>query len=131
LGDAVQGAQRWISLGWFQAQPSEFMKLALIITLAAYLAERGGELSARDVALAVGLFMMPAVLIFLQPDLGTMMVLVSAVFAMLLVGGGRIRHFVALAGIGLVVLAVSLQADPRLPDRPTYGLPRSQTGHLQ
>jgi rod shape determining protein RodA len=110
LGDTVQGAQRWINLGWFQAQPSEFMKLALIITLAAYMAERGGELFARDVALAVALFLIPAVLVFLQPDLGTMMVLVSIVFAMLLVGGGRIRHFLALACIGLVVLAVSLQA---------------------
>jgi rod shape determining protein RodA len=110
LGDTVQGAQRWINLGWFQAQPSEFMKLALIITLAASMAERGGELSARDVALAVALFLIPAVLVFLQPDLGTMMVLVSIVFAMLLVGGGRIRHFLALACIGLVVLAVSLQA---------------------
>jgi rod shape determining protein RodA len=110
LGDTVQGAQRWINLGWFQAQPSEFMKLALIITLAAYMAERGGELSGRDVALAVALFLIPAVLVFLQPDLGTMMVLVSIVFAMLLVGGGRIRHFLALACIGLVVLAVSLQA---------------------
>lgn len=110
LGDSVQGAQRWINLGWFQAQPSELMKLVLIITLAAYMAERGGELSARDVALAVGLFVIPGALIFLQPDLGTMMAMVAIVLALLLVGGAKIRHFLMLGGLGLVVLAVALPA---------------------
>jgi rod shape determining protein RodA len=109
LGETVQGAQRWISLGWFQAQPSEFMKLALIIALAAYMAERGGELSGRDIVVAIALFVVPGALIFMQPDLGTMMVIVSIVFAMLLVGGARIRHFLVLAGISLVALAVALQ----------------------
>jgi rod shape determining protein RodA len=110
LGETVQGAQRWINLGWFQAQPSELMKLALIMTLAAVMADRGGELSGRDVLLAVGLFLIPAVLIFLQPDLGTMMVLVAIVFALLLVGGAKIRHFLILGGLGLVVLAIGLQS---------------------
>ncbi|MQB00275.1 MAG: rod shape-determining protein RodA [Actinobacteria bacterium] len=110
LGESVQGAQRWINLGWFQAQPSELMKLVLIITLAAYMAERGGELSGRDIAVAVALFLIPGALIFFQPDLGTMMVMVSIVCAMLLVGGAKIRHFLVLAGICLVVLAIALQA---------------------
>jgi rod shape determining protein RodA len=109
LGDTVQGAQRWINLGPFQAQPSELMKLVLIMTIAAYMAEREGELTGRDIAVACGLFLIPAGLIFLQPDLGTMMVIVAIVGALLLVGGARIRHFVVLAGICLVALAVALQ----------------------
>jgi rod shape determining protein RodA len=110
LGETVQGAQRWINLGAFQAQPSELMKLVLIITLAAYMAERGGELTARDIILSVALFLIPAALIFMQPDLGTMMVLAAIVTAVLLVGGARIRHFLVLGGIALVVLAIALQA---------------------
>ena len=109
LGETVQGAQRWINLGAFQAQPSELMKLVLIITLAAYMAERGGELTARDVVVTMALLLVPAVLIFLQPDLGTMMVLVAITGAVLLIGGARIRHFLTLAAIGLVALAVALQ----------------------
>jgi rod shape determining protein RodA len=110
LGETVQGAQRWINLGAFQAQPSELMKLVLIITLAAIMADRAGELSGTDVAFSVVLFLVPGALIFIQPDLGTMMTLVAIVFAMLLVGGAKIRHFLILGGIGLVVLAVALQA---------------------
>jgi rod shape determining protein RodA len=110
LGETQQGATRWINLGAFQAQPSELAKIAVIITLGAFLAQRKAELRARDIAVCLALVAAPAFLIYLQPDLGTMMVFVSLLGALLLVGGARMRHFVALGAMGLVAIIVVLQA---------------------
>jgi len=110
LGTVSSGAQRWIDLGFFQMQPSEVAKVVVIATLAAYLAERRGEVRALDVLVCVGIVMAPAVLIYLEPDLGTMMVFIALLAGLLLVGGARIRHFLALGGLGLVAILVVLQA---------------------
>ena len=109
LSEPVGGARRWINLGAFQAQPSEFAKIAAILVLAAYLAERKGEISAREVAIACGIVALPAALVFLEPDLGTMMVFVALLGSVLLVAGGKLRHFLALAGMSLLAIFVALQ----------------------
>ncbi|MGH2757859.1 MAG: FtsW/RodA/SpoVE family cell cycle protein, partial [Actinomycetota bacterium] len=82
----------------------------IIVTLAAFLAARKTELRARDIAACLGLIAVPSFLIYLQPDLGTMMVVVSLLGALLLVGGARIRHFIALGSLGLVAVVIVLQA---------------------
>src|SRR5688572_12100982 len=87
LGTLRSGATRWISLGFFEAQPSELAKVAVIVCLAAFLAQRKGEVRARDVALSIGLVAVPSVLIYRQPDLGTMMVFVALFGAVLLCSG--------------------------------------------
>jgi rod shape determining protein RodA len=110
LGYVQKGASRWINLGSFQAQPSEVAKVAVIVTLAALLAERKGEVTALVVATCCALVVVPGALIYLEPDLGTMMVFVVLTGALLLVGGAKIRHFVALGFLGLVSLVVILQA---------------------
>ncbi len=114
LADPVGGARRWISLGTFQAQPSEFAKLAALVALAAYLSQRSPEkkedVRARDVTLAVGIVGVPGALVFLEPDLGTMMVFVSVTLAVLLVAGAKLRHFAALVGVGLITVVIALQA---------------------
>jgi rod shape determining protein RodA len=110
IGAVVNGARRWIDLGFFQMQPSEAAKIVVIIAVAAYLAERRGDVRAVDVAAAVGLVALPAALIYLEPDLGTMMVFVALLGALLLVSGTKIRHFLALGGLGLVGILVVLQA---------------------
>jgi len=109
LGDVTKGARRWINLGVFQAQPSELAKLALIITLAAFLAERKGDIRALAVAVCCALTLVPAALIYLEPDLGTMMILVTASGALLLVGGAKIRHFVTLGVLGALAVLLVLQ----------------------
>jgi rod shape determining protein RodA len=111
LGDVSKGARRWIDVGFIQIQPSEVAKVAVVIAVAAFLAERKGEPSALDVALTVALVAIPSVLIFLEPDLGTMMVMVALLGALLLVGGAKLRHFLALALIGLVAITAAVQLD--------------------
>ena len=68
-------------------QPSELAKIGIIITLAAFLGERKGEVRARDVAVCCGAVAIPAALIFLEPDLGTALVLVAILGTLLLVAG--------------------------------------------
>jgi rod shape determining protein RodA len=110
LGTVSNGAQRWIDLGFFQMQPSEIAKVVVIVTLAAYLSERRGEVRGLDVLVCATIVMAPAFLIYLEPDLGTMMVFFALLAALLLVGGARIRHFLAMAGLGLLGILVVLQA---------------------
>jgi rod shape determining protein RodA len=107
LGDEQLGAQRWISFGSFQAQPSELTKMALIVVLAAYLAERKGEVRARDIPVVAGLVLVPSALIYLEPDLGTMMVVVALTGALLLIGGAKVWHLLVIGALcAAVVLAV-------------------------
>ena len=109
LSEPVGGARRWINFGAFQAQPSEFAKLAAILVVAAYLAERKGHIRARDVLVACGLVAVPGALVFVEPDLGTMIVFTALLGAVLLIAGAKLRHFLALAGIGLFAVVAALQ----------------------
>ncbi len=109
LGAEQKGASRWINFGAFQMQPSELGKVAVVIAVAALLAERKGDVRARDVALTCALVALPCFLIFLEPDLGSALVYVSLMGALLLVGGAKIRHFLALAAIGAVGIVLVLQ----------------------
>lgn len=110
LGTLHSGATRWIDLGVIEAQPSELAKVAIIIVLAAFLTAKKGDLTSLDVAAAVGIVAIPSILIYRQPDLGTMMVFVALLGAALLSGGAKIRHFITLGLIGLVTVIFVLQA---------------------
>jgi rod shape determining protein RodA len=109
LGTVAKGASRWIDLGFFQAQPSEMAKVAVIIAVGAFLADRRGDVRAVDVAVAVGIVAVPAALIFLEPDLGTTMVFVALAGALLLIGGAKVRHFLALGALGVIGTLLVLQ----------------------
>ncbi len=111
LGDASKGASRWINFGAFQAQPSELAKVAIIVTIGALFAERKGELRARDVFASLILVVVPAVLIFMEPDLGTTMVFVALTGALLLVGGAKVRHLLLLAAVAAAGVVAILQMD--------------------
>ncbi len=104
LGSEVYGAQAWFSFGAFQLQPAELSKLALILLMASLIAHWGGELDLRRVAVLLGLAGVPMLLILVQPDLGSMLVLVAIVIGMLLVGGLRARYILALTLAGLVLV---------------------------
>lgn len=105
FGATRLGATRWISLGFFQFQPSEFAKLALIIVLAKFFSdnyEKSNEI--RYVLMSLLYLLPPLVLVLAQPDLGTALVLVMVWLAMALTMKLKMRYFV----IMLVVLLISL-----------------------
>jgi rod shape determining protein RodA len=106
LGRTINGSHSWIVLGGgFSVQPSEFAKVALVVGMAMLLAEkRDAEDGPRhvDVSLALLLAAVPVALVLLQPDLGTVMVLVAIVLGMLVVSGAPNRWLVGLVLAGVV-----------------------------
>jgi rod shape determining protein RodA len=108
LADVVRGSKRWIDLGPFQFQPSEFGKLFFVLAVAGFLVERARRVRQwQTVSGAVGLGVAPIVLVFLQPDLGTAMVYSAALAAVLFVAGTRWLHLGAL-GAAAIFLIVSV-----------------------
>ena len=102
IGVGAKGAQRWLSLGGFRFQPSEIMKLAVPLTVAWYLAKRSLPPSPKYVAAAMALMAMPAVLIFLQPDLGTAILVAVSGFFVLFLAGLSWRYITSAAALLLV-----------------------------
>lgn len=97
LGDFRNGANRWISLGPFQLQPSEFVKVAVILGLAALLASsQEATLRWYHLLRAAILVGVPSVLIFKQPDLGTMLVLAFIAGIVLFIAGTTWRQLMFL-----------------------------------
>jgi len=112
------GAQRWIDLGFFQFQPSEFAKLAFILAAANYLSRPVEELRERLVFWkGIGLMLVPFVLILKEPDLGSALVLLPTGLVMMMVAGTPKRYLLRLIGsVGLLAalfLADILFAPPR------------------
>lgn len=110
LGSEAKGTQAWFKLGPFQLQPSELAKVVVIVTLASVIAHFGNELDARRLVFVLGLAAVPMALILLQPDLGTMLVFVAVIMGMLLIGGARVRHIVALTIVGIIGVAAVLNS---------------------
>ncbi len=102
LGSSVKGAQRWMQLGPIRFQPSEIAKLAVILALAALLSAAAKPMRWDRVARAVALVALPAVLIFLQPDLGTMLTFGFIAGVMIFVAGATWRQVAALVVVGLI-----------------------------
>lgn len=102
LGESVKGSQRWISLGLFNLQPSELAKPVLVAALAAYLSERRGSVDLRDIARCAGLTAPYVLLVFLQPDFGTVLVLGWILLVLLIIGGADWRQLVVLLVLGAV-----------------------------
>lgn len=110
IGSAARGSRRWIDVGIFQFQPSEIGKVALIIVLAGVIVERRGDIgTVRFSLLAVGAALLPAFIVFVQPDLGTSMVYMAILGGVLFFAGVPWKHF-AVAGAALVGLAVLVLA---------------------
>jgi rod shape determining protein RodA len=106
LGDETAGAQRWIQLVGFEFQPAEVAKLAVVMALGAYLSEIKGAIRLEHVWKAAGIAGIPMVLIFVQPDIGTMLVFASVLIGLLVVAGAKLRHIGVLflvAVIGMLV----------------------------
>ncbi|MGI9110691.1 MAG: rod shape-determining protein RodA [Gaiellaceae bacterium] len=104
LAQETRGSKRWIDIGPFQFQPSEFGKLLFVLALAGFLADRARRLDAGVVLQAVGLALIPILLVFKQPDLGTSLVYSAALAACLFVAGARWTHLLALAVAAVTVI---------------------------
>jgi rod shape determining protein RodA len=115
FGTEVRNTRRWIDIGPFRFQPSEFGKLLLVLFLAAFLAERGKRIAERETTLtATGLALLPVVLVFLQPDFGTAIVYVAVLGATLFVAGTRWSQIAVLLGLGAFAAAFVLWIGPAI-----------------
>lgn len=108
FGFIGMGAQRWISLGFINLQPSELMKLGLIVALARYYHGMLTEDVSRLTMLLfpVMLIAAPVALILLQPNLGTAFITASVGAALLFVAGVRLRYFMVILAIGVAAVPV-------------------------
>jgi len=107
-GSIGMGAQRWLDLGFFRLQPSEFMKIAVILTLARHFHALNVEDIGRPIYLIIPLFIVaaPVALVLRQPDLGTSIMLVLGAGAMFFIVGVRVWKFVVVMVVGLAFIPV-------------------------
>lgn len=103
-GSTINGSTSWYSFGSFSFQPSDLMKLFLILILAKYLARRHVEIrSMKHLFVTTLYFLIPFLLIFAQPDFGSAMMLLAIWFGMILVSGISRKHIFAFFGMALVL----------------------------
>ena len=110
LGATAKGAQRWIDVGPVQFQPAEFAKLLVVVVLAGYFTQH--QLADNETFLkAVGIIGVPALLVFVQPDLGSALVFGVVFFVMAFVGGAKLYQLGLLVATGgaLTMLALKLK----------------------
>jgi len=113
LATATRGSKRWIELPFFTFQPSELGKVLLIVALAGFIVDRVRRLGeAESTSRIVLLALIPAMLVIAQPDLGTGLVYMVIVGALLFVAGTKWTHFAVLGALGAAAVAVVLVAAP-------------------
>ena len=114
VGQTVSGARRWLGAGSFSLQPSEFAKLGLVVYLAAALAGRGERITSLTRGLAplcIPVFF-TAMLVLIEPDIGTSSLLVFTAFAMLFAAGARIEHLLMVIAVTLPPAAIAIMSSP-------------------
>jgi rod shape determining protein RodA len=113
IGVTVAGARAWVDLpGGLTVQPSEFMKIAVILMMAALLSERQDiedEPSGRDFLLALGAAAVPIAVILFQNDTGTVLIMGTVAISMIAVAGVRSRWLVALIGGAIFSILLAIQ----------------------
>ena len=113
VGRAARGSTRWIDVGFFTFQPSEFGKLLFVLAIAGYITDRAqGAATGRATLRTLGLGAIPVVLVFAQPDLGTALVYIAALAAMLFVCGTPWKQLTVLGSLGVLAVVVVLWAGP-------------------
>jgi rod shape determining protein RodA len=113
FGAAARGSRRRIELPYFGFQPSEFGKVLLIAALSAFVIDRVKKASdARQTVRVLILGLSPALLVFVQPDLGTALVFVVITIALLFIAGVKWQHFVAIGAAFAVIATLTLVVAP-------------------
>lgn len=106
LGSRLNGAHRWIFIGGFSFQSVELMKLSLVVLFASWMTTHH--------RLVPFLFLtgLPALLVLLQPDMGSLLILLGIAFGMYFVAGGEWKHLGMIAGGGVLLLAIAILLAP-------------------
>jgi cell division protein FtsW len=118
LGTAVNGARRWLPLGFIDFQPSELAKLVLALWTAALLARKPAPRTLGELAKPIGLVVGCAcALILVEPDLGTAIAIGIMVSAILVVSGTRLRLLGSAAGIGITLVLAAIWLEPYRRER--------------
>lgn len=112
IGKPVRGAKSWITVAWgFGFQPSEFVKIAVIIALARFLDRVGDDIKRlKNVIIALGICVIPMGLILLQPDFGTALVYLPICMIMLFFAGIKYTHLISLLIIFGIAVVLPLLA---------------------
>jgi rod shape determining protein RodA len=107
-GDSAGGAQRWIALGPFKLQPSEFARITVALILAMFFGEnRRGARNPGDLMIAAGFAIVPFLLIARQPDLGTAVTLLPVCFGIAYLAGLRLRLIGVAVGIAILLAPIA------------------------
>jgi cell division protein FtsW len=114
------GARRWLNVGPLSFQPAEFLKFAMVIYLAAWLATQKDRV--KKIATGLGPFIaliavLGAILIYVQKDNGTFLVAALTATIMFFIGGGKLRHLLLLALIGIIGISAVAYARPYVRER--------------
>lgn len=114
IGVVRGGARSWLGIGSFGIQPSEFMKLAMILFLAKWLSEQQQKITLfmKGLMPPLGLVFIAFAIIMLQPDLGTGAVMVGASMILIFVAGAQIKHLGGLALVGVAGFVGLILAAP-------------------
>jgi rod shape determining protein RodA len=103
------GARRWIDLGFFQIQPSEFAKLSFIVAQAHFLSRPADELKLTGVFWkALAMTALPFIIIMKEPDLGSALILLPVGLAMFFVAGVPVRYLTRLVGVAVLLVSLIL-----------------------
>ena len=114
IGVRVNGSSRWLSLGFVNLQPSELMKLFMVVYAAGYLARKQEELRffTQGILMLSIVLAVIGMLLLQEPDLGSVVVISLTVFVMLFLGGVRFWHFTAVVSAGLGGMALLTYISP-------------------
>ena len=118
VGERINGARRWITVGPLVFQPSELAKLAVVVWTAAYLARRPPPRTLQELGRPLGLLVLLfAGLVLIEPDLGTALTILMVAGAILLVSGARVRLLASAYGIVFGLAAIAAWSSPYRRDR--------------
>jgi len=109
FGSPIRNTRAWLNLGIFSVQPSEFMKLGLVILMAKYLEFRERDIrNFKELLVPTLIAFIPMVVILKQPDFGTAMMFIPILFTMLFVGGADVSHLLSIIAIAVIALVVPM-----------------------
>lgn len=106
FGPSIRGAHRWLQIGTIQIQPSEFVKPFLLLFFAAFMAKFPPK-NVRNILIHLSIFIVPSILVFRQPDLGSTIIYISAWLAMMVASGFPLRILLVIGLSCLLLLPAS------------------------
>lgn len=119
LSPRIAAVHRWIDLGFFRFQPAEFAKLFLIIYFAGWFAAKGDKITSITKSLLpfIAILGLVAGLVILEPDMGTMLVIVLLAMSMFFVARANLLQFLAIIGVGVVLIFLLIRVAPYRVER--------------